>query len=153
MSKYKLIDILVMISKGELKEGTKIKWDIYEYIYKDDELVRKECGVSYYIFEDMESRHLNTEVELIESECKHEWEKYSLGRLGGITENHRYCAKCGIDEIEPNHFTDVGKMATERIQELDIDSTTWNDLYIEQRLDILFEKQNEVIRRINNERL
>ena len=53
--------------------------------------------------------------------------------------------------IEPDHFADVGKME-EKIEELDIDSTTWNDLYIEQKLDILFEKQNEVIRRINNVR-
>lgn len=111
----KLIDVLVMISKGELKEGTKIRWDIYEYIYKDGELVRKECGASYYIFGDMETRHLNVEVEL----------------------------------IEPDHFTDVCKMATEKIEELDIDSTTWNDLYIEQKLNILFEKQNEVINKVN----
>ena len=122
----KLIDILNLISKGELKEGTKIKYHDGFYIYRrfDNE---EECMgfyrdnatdkldelFTYYLRLFYASAILNDEVELIEAE-----------------EN-----------------------TTEKIEELDIDSTTWNDLYIEQKLDILFEKQNEVIRRINNERL
>ena len=92
MSKYKLIDILVMISKRELKEYTKVKWDEFEYICKKDFLGEKylerkdeECKF-ISILEDMELRHLNAEVEI----------------------------------IEPDHFTDVGKMATEKIEELNV---------------------------------
>ena len=58
----KLIDVLVMISKGELKEGTKVKWGETTLIYS--------CNEFYPIF----SKHfisfvcedLNMEVELIE---------------------------------------------------------------------------------------
>lgn len=111
----KLIDILVMISKGELKEGTKIKYNGTIYKCKDGNVFDPKSGVGLleYIYEE----NLNDELEL----------------------------------IKPNHSPDIGKMATEKIEELDTDSTTWNDLYIEQKLDILFEKQNEVIRRLNNE--
>ena len=131
MSKYRLIDILNMISKGELKEGTKVKFkgDIYTYrrykskmfasLFKDtadspeDDLFNN--YLSYYYI----SSILDEEVEL----------------------------------IEPDHFTDVGKMA-EKIKELDI-----SEMEIENFQDVEFIfmniacKLNEVIRRINNERL
>ena len=34
----RLIDILNKIANGELKEGTKVKWDVFEYTYREDEL-------------------------------------------------------------------------------------------------------------------
>lgn len=113
----KLIDILVMISKGELKEGTKIILRDELYTLKKKELT-KGYGIKPTIFENYNLGALNEEVQL----------------------------------IQPNHIGESDKKV-EKIEVLDIDSTTWNDLYIEQKLDILFEKQNEVIRRINNERL
>lgn len=52
---------------------------------------------------------------------------------------------CEVEIID--HSPDVGKMV--KIEELDIDSATWNDLYIEQKADVLFDKLNEVIRELN----
>lgn len=137
--KLKLIDILNKIANGELKEGTKVKWDIFEYTYKkgdcyEEYLERKVDNFDYVdILDDMYLRNLNAEVEIIEpnhftdvgkmvehlpdgskvletTECEHEWNKYSIGRLGR-TENYRRCKKCGIHEedIEPtecNHIWD-----------------------------------------------
>ena len=71
-NKYKLIDILNKIADGELKEGTQIIWDVYEYTYKkgdcyDEYLERKVDEFNYVdIIDDMALRHLNAEVELIE---------------------------------------------------------------------------------------
>lgn len=60
-----------------------------------------------------------------------------------------------MELIEPNHFTDDGKMAeptdNTKIKELDINALTWNDLLDYQKLEILFDKLNEVIRYINKE--
>ena len=51
----KLIDILNMISKGELKEGTKIVWDTVKYTYfrrdGNDEIYSKEYNS--YLWDDM----------------------------------------------------------------------------------------------------
>ena len=105
----KLIDVLVMISKGELKEGTKIVWKETEYTYVGNDLMDEEYDYSLVDF--VIGKSLNDEVELID------------------------------------HSTDVGKI--EKIEELDIDSTTWNDLYVEQKADVLFDKLNEVIRELN----
>ena len=113
----KLIDILVMISKGELKEGTKIKLHSLD----DDEYILSEYRglVDKYgndVFESYNFHILNTEVEL----------------------------------IEPDHFTDVGKM-TEKIEELLADEI--NGKSLAEAISIIGGKLNEVIRRINNERL
>ncbi len=68
VNKYKLIDVLVMISKGELKEGTKIEWDGVEYTYfkynGHDEIYSEEYGA--YLWNDMYWGNLNEECELIE---------------------------------------------------------------------------------------
>ena len=67
----RLIDVLDMIADGELEEGTKVKWDVYEYTYKkgdcyDEYLERKVDKFNYVdIIDDMALRHLNAEVELI----------------------------------------------------------------------------------------
>lgn len=64
----KLIDILVMISKGELKEGEKVEWDGVEYTYYKrnghDEIYSEEYGA--YLWNDMYWGDLNEEAKLIE---------------------------------------------------------------------------------------
>ena len=122
----KLIDILVMISKGELKEGT---------TFRDKETGMK---ISEFVLgkKELDENRLNEEYELIEPK-------------------------------EPDHFTDVGKMA-EKIEELE-DSDVLNLPYrtikfsmdertiqmyfseVVRRLKMHEDKLNEVIRRINNE--
>ena len=59
----KLIDILNMISKGELKEGTKVIYDNDIYTYDGDEL-RRINGVC--LCEDTYLSNLNDECELLE---------------------------------------------------------------------------------------
>jgi len=116
-----------MISKGELKEGTKVKYNDTIYKCKEGNVFDSKSGVGLleYIYEE----NLNDEVEI----------------------------------IEPDHFTDVGKMATEKIEELNKDSCGVINEYNSQgevyarafnvgafRNEII-DKLNEVIRRINKE--
>lgn len=110
----KLIDILVMISKGELKEGTKV-------IYKETKF----------------------EYERLELEDD---EGYSI--MYSVNDILDLSGECEL--IEPDHFTDVGKMA-EKIKELD--NYEWQEGDYDYQIEILYRKLNEVIRRINNERL
>lgn len=148
-NKYKLIDILNKIANGELKEGTKVKYDGAEYIYQ-----KEPCSAEEYdlyienrlvtIFDNCYLSNVNDEVELIEpqepKECEHEWAGYSLGRLGGRTEYRRRCKICGIDEEEPIDNT------MEKIEELE-----WNRFNTADKIfkKIVFEKLNEVIRGFN----
>ena len=60
----KLIDILNLISKGELKEGTKIKWENDIYTYDERHCFERENGCE--LLEDMYVSNLNDECELIE---------------------------------------------------------------------------------------
>ena len=126
-----LIDILNMISKGELKEGTKV-------IYKETKF----------------------EYERLELEDD---EGYSI--MYSVNDILDLSGECEI--IEPEHFTDVGKM--EKIEELE-DSDVLNLPYrtikfsmderaiqmyfseVVRRLKMHNDKLNEVIRRINNVR-
>ena len=107
----KLIDILNMISKGELKEGT---------TFRD-----KETGMKISDFalgkKELDENRLNEEYEIIEPK-------------------------------KPDHFTDDGKMA-EKIKELDFYDYDYEDLEDYGTILIITDKLNEVIRRINNERL
>jgi hypothetical protein len=128
-NKYKLIDILNKIANGELKEGTKVKLLSLdnEYILSEYRGLVDEYGKD--VFETYNFYVLNTPVEL----------------------------------IEPDHFPDVGKMAEHfredtkmieptdntKLEELDVNALTWNDLLDYQKLEILFYKLNEVIRYIN----
>ena len=125
MSKYKLIDILVMISKGELKEGTKVKIIVgnEEFTYKksptdseNHDLYNKE-GES--IFENYYIDVVNYEVELIEPECIP-----NVGKTSEPTDN-----------------------TTEKIEELVADEI--NDKSLSEALSIIGSKLNEVIRYIN----
>lgn len=59
----KLIDVLVMISKGELKEGTKIVWKETEYTYVGNDLMDEEDD--YSLFDFVIGKSLNDEVEII----------------------------------------------------------------------------------------
>jgi hypothetical protein len=59
----KLIDILNMISKGELKEGTKVIYNNDIYTYDEDEL-RRMNGIC--LCEDTYLSNLNDECELLE---------------------------------------------------------------------------------------
>lgn len=132
----KLIGILNKIANGELKEGTKVKWgeEIYTY-HGDDELYRTKGTSDFDLWDEMYLGSLNEEIEL----------------------------------IEPNDFTDVGKMAeptdntTEKIEKLDYDDFWEWDPYgdgyeqeefvgSETAIKMLFEKLNEVIRRLNKEK-
>ena len=132
MSKYKLIDILVMISKGELKEGTKVKIIVgnEEFTYKksptdseNHDLYNKE-GES--IFENYYIDVVNDEVELIEPEC--------ISNMGKTP--------------EPADNT------TEKIEELDV--KTLSNIFIANddfnkmvAFSTTLHKLNEVIRYIN----
>lgn len=131
----RLIEVLNKIANGELKEGTKVKWDVFEYTYKKDQwgecyLERKkgEYDISS-ILDDMYLRNLTSEVEL----------------------------------IEPDHFTDVGKMAEHlredtkmieptdntKIEELVADEI--NGKSYAEAISIIGGKLNEVIRKLNKE--
>ena len=120
--KYRLVDILNKIANGELKEGTKVIWDVYEYTYKkgdcyDEYLERKVDEFNCVdIIDDMALRHLNTEVEL----------------------------------IEPEHFPDDRKVSeptdNTKIEELELGNTYLQDAIIQ-----LTDKLNEVIRKLNKE--
>ena len=118
----RLIDVLNKIANGELKEGTKVKWDIFEYTYKKDQwgecyLERKkgEYDISS-ILDDMYLRNLTSEVEL----------------------------------IEPEHFPDDRKVSeptdNTKIEELELGNTYLQDAIIQ-----LTDKLNEVIRKVNKE--
>ena len=145
----RLIDILNKIANGELKEGTKvITKDGEEFTYKKSdideeyhELLNEDCESlfsNYYI--DL----VADEVELIEpqepTECEHEWNKYSIGRLGR-TENYRKCKKCRIHEedIEPTDNT--------KIEELDREEMLC--LTLQCAIAVLTDKLNEVINKVN----
>ena len=122
----KLIDVLVMISKGELKEGTKVIYKETKFEYERLELEDDEGYSIMYLVNDI--LDLSGECEL----------------------------------IEPDHFTDVGKMA-EKIKELDvlgieesqnIDNLGLANSIVDLRNEIreIQHKLNEVIRRINDVR-
>lgn len=101
----KLIDVLVMISKGELKEGTRIKYDNEIYTYDKDELRRAD---DICLCEDIYLSNLNDECEIVEENI------------------------------------------TEKIEEI------WGYMMFRTDYDrdkVIIDKLNEVIRRINNERL
>ena len=60
----KLIDILNMISKGELKEGTRVKYDNETYEYDGEYYLLREGD--FCLLEDIYLNNLNDECELIE---------------------------------------------------------------------------------------
>ena len=118
----KLIDVLVMISKGELKEGTRIKDLSYNSIW----ILKNKYGHNWLVDEEnicyLDAVYsINNEVELIEPECISNMEKTS----------------------EPTDNT------TEKIEELVADEI--NGKSLAEALSIIGGKLNEVIRYINKE--
>ena len=103
----KLIDILNMISKGELREDTQIKYDNEIYKYDGEYYLLREGD--FCLLEDIYLNNLNDECELIEPQ-----------------------------------------MAPEKIKELD--NYDWQESDYEYQIEIICNKLNEVIRRINNVR-
>ena len=122
----KLIDVLLMISKGELKEGTKIKLLYDDTIYElyCDDLIRE--GDNMPIFGLYSFEVLREEVELIEPECIP-----NVGKTPEPTDN-----------------------TTEKIEELDVKSLS--NIFIANddfnkivAFSTTLHKLNEVIRYIN----
>lgn len=124
--KLRLIDILNKIANGELKEGAKVKYKEYEYIYKDDALLRETEDNFYFVdlLEEITLLNLTKEVELIEP--KH------LPDVGKMAE----CFSNKGNTLEPTDNT--------KIEELELGNTYLQDAIIQ-----LTDKLNEVIRYIN----
>lgn len=125
--KLKLIDVLNMIAKGELKEGTKVRYEDVEYTYKkfdsqDNDSTDLISDSSCSIFEDYFLTSLQDEVELIEPPCEHE----CIADIG--------------KSIEPT-----------KIEELIDWYELPNGLTSEEKIHIVWNKLNEVIRKINKE--
>lgn len=154
-TKLKLIDVLNKIANGELKEGTKVKVIdggeefTYERCITDienHELVNKEGEC---IFENYHIDIILDEVELIEpqepTECEHEWEEYGMYNTKTKEDKHfRKCIKCGLEEeIETTDNTKIEELID--WYQL-IDGTT-----DEEKIHIVWNKLNEVIRKINKE--
>ena len=149
--KLKLIDVLNMIAKGELKEGTKFVYRGNMYIWEDNAILNT---TNLDAFDIADRSDLNMELELIEPPCEHEWKDIETHRMGeGIIRRFRRCVKCGLEEeTEDNHFADVGKMAEPtKIEELKYDVTDLDCLGIHNKtISInIADKLNEVIRMVN----
>ena len=118
----RLIDVLVMISNGELKEGTKIK----DLRFDTTWILRIKNGHGLLVDEENKCYldvvySINNEVELIEPECIS-----NIGKTSQPTDN-----------------------TTEKIEELVADKI--NGKSLAEALSIIGGKLNEVIRYINKE--
>ena len=120
----KLIDVLLMISKGELKEGTKIKLLYDDTIYElyCDDLIRE--GDNMPIFGLYSFEVLREEVELIEPECIP-----NVGKTSEPTDNTK------IEELDVKSLSNIF-IANDDFNKMVAFSTTLHKL-------------NEVIRYIN----
>ena len=143
-NKYKLIDILNKIANGELKEGAKFVYRRNMYIWEDNIILNTSNSEPFDI---ADRSDLNMELELIEpqepTECEHEWKNY--GMYNTKTKECKYfrkCIKCDLEEeIEPTDNT--------KIEELDEDN--YQGEPIQKIIADMFDKLNEVIRKINKE--
>ena len=147
----KLIDVLNMIAKGELKEGTKVKCNNSTFEYRK---LHKDSGRNTL---DLYSKNntslinatyltpiLSFEVELIEPPCEHEWKDIETHRMGeGIIRRFRRCVKCGLEEIE-ECISDTEKTS----EPTKIEELKESEFYTE---GAIISKLNEVIRVINKE--
>ena len=138
----KLIDILNMISKGELKEGTKVKIEGLDGYKNEYEFT----NIPFELYDDKINRY-----DLQDSKGSYVFDEFYLSALNDE-----------VELIEPDHFADVGKME-EKIEELDvlgigesqnIDNLGLANSIVDLRNEIreIQHKLNEVIRRINNVR-
>ena len=144
----KLIDILNKIANGELKEGTKVKWDDDIYIYIDKRNLIRDGSMN--LLDDIWISNLNDEVELIELPCEHEWEIETIRNGIGDLRRFRRCVKCGFREEAYKCISDEGKTSEPtKIEELDKEEM----LCLTQQcvIAVLTDKLNEVIRVINKE--
>lgn len=143
--KLKLIDVLNMIAKGELKEGTKVRWDDDIYIYIDKKNLIRDGNMN--LLDDIWISNLNDEVELIEPPCEHEWENYETHRIGeGLINKGRRCKKCGLEEVTEKCVPDVRNS----IEPAKIEEIQCPEIYGGITHHII-DKLNEVIRVINKE--
>lgn len=118
-SKLKLIDILNMITKGELKTGTKVilhtgmykgeNHQIIDLTYKANDLLTQN---EKNIFNIMNLNILNDECEIIEPSCEHEWEVETLRNTTGNVRVFRKCVKCGLKE-EAKYTDKIGELNIE----------------------------------------
>ena len=121
----KLIDVLNIISKGELEEGTIVIVGGRRYKY--------ECTTS------------GGNHDLLDS-------------VGDTIFDNAYLTEVINVETEitpPDHNDEAESTPTQmsetpKIDLLDKDSTCWNDLYVEQKLDVLFNQINLVTKAVNN---
>lgn len=99
------------------------------------------CGLE----EETEYNHSPDVGEM--AECEHEWENYAMYNPNtGESRDYRKCAKCDLEEdIEPTDNT------TEKIYELKDWYELPDGLTSEEKIQIIWNKLNEVIREINEE--
>ena len=150
--KLKLIDVLNMIAKRELKEGTKVRYEDVEYTYKkfdaeDDESEDLISDSNCSIFEDYFLTILEDEVELIEPPCEHEWKDIETHRMGeGIIRRFRRCNKCGLEEVTEKCDVEADKtIEPTKIEELGFNKL----LTTEGNVMSIINKLNEVINKVN----
>ena len=122
----KLIDVLNMISKGELEEGTIVMVGGRRYKY--------ECTTSG------ENR------DLIDSVGDTIFDNAYLTEVINAETEITPPDQIGEVDKKVKHSPDTRKP----IDLLDKDSTCWNDLYVEQKLDVLFNQINLVTKAVNN---
>ena len=157
VSKLKLIDVLNMIAKGELKEGTKVKVRENMYSFNDNDLKREDDeDFVITVFEENTFAVLDIEVELIEPPCEHEWENYETHRIGeGIIRKGRRCKKCGLEEVTEQRISDEGKtLEPTKIKELNLSMDNGKGtghMFTRLAEETIVNKLNEVIRKINKE--
>lgn len=140
--KLKLIDVLNMIAKGELKEGTKFVYRGNMYIWEDNAILNT---TNLDAFDIADRSDLNMELYLIEPPCEHEWKDIETHRMGeGRIRRYRRCNKCGLEEETDKCIPDEGKTSElSKIEELEE-----CEFYTE---GAIVAKLNEVIRKINKE--
>ena len=116
MNKYKLIDILVMISKGELKEGTKVIYANDIYTYDGDEL-RRMNGIC--LCEDTYLSNLNDECELLEPDHFADGGKMATYKIEELNFDD-----CDCDELKDNDtIREIAYKLNEVINKVNVQTT------------------------------
>jgi hypothetical protein len=133
----KLIDILNKIANGELKEGTKIKYNTFTYVYNDKHWLERCNGVD--LLDDIWVSNLNDVVELIEP--KH------LPDVGEMAE----CFSNKGNTLEPTDNTKIEELDINEIsfQRTDKYGRAYPEIDTNKAIAAIWNKLNEVIRKIN----
>lgn len=102
----KLIDVLNMIAKKELDQGTEIIMNGKSYIFLEGCLCCNSNGFDYKMPLSINAKDLNNEVVLVR--CKHTWHTWSESSPNSsVARKYRKCLKCnaqeylGIEENKP----------------------------------------------------